>query len=104
MNNVPGDGTRAADYLQRQRYLLLQDFCRPLKSALTALKRGNGADSSGLRRLGGARVQGRCYERSAYGYWLQFEDAGVGLTVHLVHLGLGLVSCLLLSILSDLVP
>jgi hypothetical protein len=79
MNNVPGDGTRAADYLQRQRYLLLQDFCRPLKSALTALKRGNGADSSGLRRLGGAREQGQCYERSAYGYWLQFEDAGVGL-------------------------
>ena len=64
-------------YLERQHYLLLEDFCRPLRSALATKLRGNGQDSM-LRSLGPALVRSRCFERSGHGYRLHFENTGSG--------------------------
>ena len=76
MEYKDGDG-EVRSYLERQRYLLLEDFCRPLRSALATKLRGNGQDSM-LRSLGPALVRSRCFERSGHGYRLHFENTGSG--------------------------
>ena len=76
MEYKDGDG-EVRSYLERQHYLLLEDFCRPLRSALATKLRGNGQDSM-LRSLGPALVRSRCFERSGHGYRLHFENTGSG--------------------------
>ena len=76
MEYKDGDG-EVRSYLERQRYLLLEDFCRPLRSALATKLRGNGQDSM-LRSLGPALVRSRCFERSGHGYRLHLENTGSG--------------------------
>ena len=76
MEYKDGDG-EVRSYLERQHYLLLEDFCRPLRSALATKLRGNGQDSM-LRSLGPALVRSRCFERSGHGYRLHFENTGNG--------------------------